>query len=130
MSHIARLALYSLSLVNILAGMTLAGVALTATSVPAWVAGPAAVITIQGGYTLLWLGSRLPLRRASADLVFAIGESAALVVGATGVVAALISQAGTLDPEYGPPTMLTLVAIHGLVGLLAPDRRAPDAVTA
>lgn len=125
-SHLARLALYPLSVLSTCAGLALAGVAAMTSAVPMWVAGPGMAIAVHGLYTLLWLGSRFPLRKESADLPFAIGETVALVVGATGVVAAAISQTGASDPEYGPPTMLVLVAIHGLMGLLASARRSPE----
>jgi len=60
-----------------------------------------------------------PLEQAAARNVFMVWEGAALVVGGTGLVVALMTQAGTSDPEYAPLTILALVAAHGLVGLIA-----------
>ena len=122
MSHLARLALFPLSVLNAAAGSTLAAVSLATSAVPAWVAAPAAAIAMQGLYTLAWLGDVLPMARRRGNVLFATGEAAALAIGATGLVSALITQSGTTDPEYGPPTMLTIVALHGLIGLLAPPR--------
>lgn len=119
-SHLAKLALYPLSLLNAAAGATLAALALLTGAVPLWIAGPAVAVSCQGLYTLAWLREWLPVEPRIGDLLFATGEAAGLIVGTTGVVAAIIVQSSTNDAEYGPPTMLTLVAIHGLVGLIAP----------
>lgn len=128
--HLARLALYPLSILNAAAGLTLAAIAILTGAVPLWIAGPAVAVAGQGLYTLAWLRDLLPVERRTGDLFFAIGEAAALIVGAIGVVAALISQSGATDAEHGPPTMLTLVAIHGLVGLITPTSRTPTRATA
>jgi hypothetical protein len=50
--------------------------------------------------------------------LFAAGETAALLVGALatfGVVSAIDDS----DPEYAPLMVAVVVAVHGLVGLLA-----------
>ena len=118
-SHLARIALYPLSALNAAAGIALAGVALLVGDVPAWVAVPALCVAIQGGSALGWLADRLPARRSVADVAFATGEAIALVAGAVGVVAAILTTASTGDAEYGPATMTTLVLVHAAVGLLA-----------
>jgi hypothetical protein len=129
-SHLARLALYPLSMLNAAVGVTLAAFAVLTGAVPLWVAAPAIAVAGQGLYTLAWLAAMLPVERRTGDLLFATGEAVALIVGTTGVVAALISQSGTVDAEYGPPTVLTLVAVHGLIGLIAPSSRTPTAAAA
>lgn len=129
-SHIARLALYPLSILDLAAGATLAAVAVLTGAVPMWIALPAAAVAGQGAYALAWLRNPIPAERGIADLVFATGEAAALILGTTGVIVALIIQAGTADPEYGPPTMFTLVAVHGLIGLFAATPRTSIPATA
>ena len=130
MAHLAKLALYPLSTLNTLAGLGVIVLALFTAAIPPWVAGPAAAVAAQGIYTLVWLRQHLPLPPHVGDLLFATGEVAALVVGTTGLVAAAITQSTTADPEYGPPTILALVAVHGIVGLIArlPDTPAPTTI--
>ncbi len=130
MSHLARLALYPLSILNAAAGVMLAAIALVTGAIPLWIAGPAAAVAGHGLYTLAWLRERLPVEQRTGDLLFAGGEAMALLIGATGVAAALISRSGTVDAEYRPATMLTLDAIHGLTGLIAPTSRTPTPTTA
>lgn len=129
-SHLARLALYPLSMLTAAVGVTLAAIAVLTGAVPLWVAGPAIAVAGQGLYTLAWLAAMLPVERRTGDLLFAAGEAVALIVGTTGLVAALISQSGTVDAEYGPPTVLTLVALHGLIGLIAQSSRTPTVAAA
>lgn len=129
-SHLAKLALYPLSILNAAAGVTLAAIAILTGAVPLWIAGPAVAVAGQGLYTMAWLREWLPVEPRTGDLLLVTGEAAALIVGTIGVVAALISQSGTLDAEYGPPTVLTLVAIHGFVGLISTTSRTQVPATA
>lgn len=129
-AHLARLALYPLSILNAAAGVALAAIAVFTTAVPLWMAGPAVAVAVQGLCTLVWLRERLPVDRRTGDLLFRAGEAVALAVGTAALVVALISQSGAGDVEYGPPTMLTLVVLHGLVGLVAPIARTPSPATA
>lgn len=129
-AHLARLALYPLSMLTAMAGVALLAIAMLTDAVPVWVAAPALAVAGQGLYTLAWLQDLLPVERRVGDVLFAIGEAAALAIGTTGVVAALISQSATADADYGPPTILTLVAVHGLLGLLAPTSRNQTPATA
>lgn len=119
MSQLARALLVPLSVLNAGAGSVLAAIAIFSDAVPMWVAAPAAAVVLQGGFTLAWLAGKLPLAPPVSSTLLTIGEGLALVVGAVGVVAAVIEQSGTVDPEYGPPTILALIAIHGAVGLVA-----------
>lgn len=130
MSHLARLALTPLSILNAAAGVTLAAIAMLTGAVPLWIAGPALAVAGQGLFSLAWLRDALPVNPRTGDLLFANGEAVALVVGAVGLVAAVISQSGSVDAEYGPPTMLTLVAVHGLIGLVSPTTRTSAPATA
>jgi hypothetical protein len=129
-SHFARFALYPLSMLNAAAGFTLAAIAVFTGAVPLWVAGPAVAVAGQGLYTLAWLRNLLPVERRAGDFLFTTGEAVALIIGTTGVVGALISQSGTADAEYGPQTMLSLIAVHGLIGLVAPTSPTPTPATA
>lgn len=129
MTHLARLALYPLSVLNALVGFALVVVASSTSAVPVWVAGPAVAVATQGVYSLLWLQRRVALPAVAGDVLFAVGEAVALVVGVVGVIAALVAHGGATDPEYGPPTMLALVAVHAAVGLLT-SQSSPNRGTA
>ena len=118
MSHIARLALIPLSVMNAVTGASLAVVAIATDAVPVWVAMPAVTVAFQGVFALGWLAGRLPVADRVGDALFAVGEAIALVIGAVGVVAAIIAQSGSVDVEYGPPTVLTMVVLHALVGIV------------
>lgn len=119
MFHIARLSLFPLSVLNAVVGVSLAVVAIVTGAVPMWVSLPAGAVALQGAFTLGWLTGRLPVADRLGDVLFAVGEAMALVVGAVGVVAATIAQSSSSDVEYGPPTILTIVAVHALVGMIS-----------
>ena len=70
-------------------------------AVPVWVAAPAGAVAIQGVYTLVWLVGRVPVASRTADLLFAAGEGAGYLLGATGVVAAIIRQSATTTSNTG-----------------------------
>jgi hypothetical protein len=129
MSHIARLALFPLSVLNAVIGLSLAVIAIVSTVVPMWVAWPAGAVALQGAFTVGWLTGRLPVGDRVGDVLFAAGEAAALVIGAVGVVAAVVAQSGSGDVEYGPPTVLTIVALHALVGMMVSVGDRPDLET-
>jgi len=124
MSELARVALFPLSILNAVSGIVLVVTALITSGVPAWVAVPASALAAQGLFTLAWLTDRAPLAPRNANVLLAFGEAAALIIGAVGLVAMLIGQSGTSDPEYGPPTMLVLITVHAIVGLLAPPNQS------
>ena len=124
LSDVSRVALVPLSVLNACAGLLLAGVAIASTSVPLWVAGPAMAVALQGGFTVVWLLGRVPLAESLSTTLFRTGEAVAFVVGGAGVVAVIIRQSQSGHPEYGPPTMLGLIAFHALIGLLASRRSA------
>jgi hypothetical protein len=50
--------------------------------------------------------------------LFAVGETAALVVGAIATCGDL-SAFDMSDPEYAPLVIAVVVTVHGLIGLLA-----------
>lgn len=126
MSHIARLALIPLSVTNAVIGALLAAVAIVTDAAPLWVAIPAVAIAFQGVFALGWLTGRLPVADRVGDALFAVGEAIALAIGAVGVVAAITAQSGSVDVEYGPPTVLTMVALHALVGIIMSVGPGPD----
>ena len=126
MSQLARIGLYPLSVLNTVAGVALMAIATVTSDVPLWVSAPAVAVAAQGAYTLVWLLERAPVPPRFANLLFAGGEALALIGASIGIIAAVIAQSASSDPEYGPPTMMMLVAIHALVGLLAAPRSPAD----
>lgn len=136
MSHTARLALWPMSIANILAGGLVAVFAVATDAVPVLVAVPALAIVAQGTFTILLISgpsnsARPPTGQRVSYSMFVVGETGAFVFGTMAIVAAVVSQASTGDPEFGPLGLLALVTTHGFVGLLAAliDHRATDVTT-
>ena len=123
----SRVGLVTLSMVNALFGVGVAILAAATASVPLWVVAPAAAMAAQGFYTLLWMGNRLGPVSPVGGRLFVIGEAVALLTGAAALGAAIRNQMSAADPEYGPLTLLTLVAVHGLVGLFVALQRGATA---
>jgi hypothetical protein len=86
--------------------------------VPGWLGLIALALILQGGFTLLWLSGRLEQWQGWASGLFAVGETTALVAGAVATFA-VMSAIDDSDPEYAPLMVAVVVAIHGLIGLLA-----------
>jgi hypothetical protein len=129
-SPLARIALFPLSTLNATVGILLVVIAVGSDAVPLWVAAPAAGVVVQGSYTYAWLLGRSGLRTHAADNLFLMGEVAGLALGVVGVVAATVRHSGANDTEYGPVTILSLVAVHALFGILAALRQpTPGATT-
>lgn len=123
-SDLARIALFPLSVLNAAVGLLLAGMAVGSTAVPLWIVGPAMAITMQGSLTLIWLTDRVRLPDGVAKLAFGASEALALAAGLSGILSVAMVASRSGDPEYGPTTMLGLVAAHAFVGLLAAARPA------
>lgn len=128
MSFLSRLALIPLSAINALAGLTLATIAGFSDAVPGWVAAPAMAMAIQGLYTLGWLTHLVKQPQRIGLRLFVSGEIAAAALGTIGLAVAIVNQAGTSDPEYGPLTMLTLVTVHAGLGLVAGFSERPHPI--
>lgn len=118
-NHAARLALGTVSLAPLILGAIVGWVAIDELGdVPyhTYLAGPA--LLLQGAFTLLWLTGRLSRWHTLATDGFVVGEVAALLLGAATVAGAISSQSSS-DPEYAPILIGVVVAVHGLLGLLA-----------
>lgn len=126
MTLTARLSLTPLSVLNVVAGAALVVFALASGDVPAWVALPALAVVAQGAYTLAWVGRSLPFGQTTANGLFVVGQTAAFLVGSVGLVAAVVNQSGSSDPEFGPLTIMTIVTVHAIVGLLAAFTQSND----
>ena len=123
----ARVGLVGLSILNVLFGVGVAALAAATAGIPLWVMAPAAAVATQGLYTLLWMGNRLGPVRPLSHRLFVLGESVALLVGVGALAIAIGNQLSASDPEYGPLTLLTLVALHGVVGLFVVYQRGTTA---
>jgi hypothetical protein len=118
-NHSARISLAVISLVPLLlAGMLFWQMIKDFGDVPGWLGLIALALIVQGGYTLLWLSGRLQRWHQWASGLFAAGETTALVAGAVATFGVL-SAFDDSDPEYAPLMIAVVVAIHGMVGLLA-----------
>lgn len=126
MTLTARLSLTPLSVLNVVAGAALVVFALASGDVPAWVALPALAVMVQGAYTLAWIGQSLPFGQTMANGLFVVGQTAAFLLGSVGLVAAVVNQSGSSDPEFGPLTIMTIVTVHAIVGLLAAFTQSND----
>lgn len=111
------LALRAGSVAGVACGSILAVAALTAESIVAWVALPAAAVVAQSLYTILWLRLRPVRAHPVGDRLFVGGQVAALVLAAIGLGIGAVRQWGSADPEFGPPTIMVLVGLHAVVGL-------------
>jgi hypothetical protein len=79
----------------------------------------AAVLLVQGGYTLALLSGALRRVEAPARHLQLAGSAAALFVGLAGFVAGFARNIdpANADPEFAPMTVLLLVALHGLASI-------------
>lgn len=118
-NHSARISLAVISLAPLLVAVMLIWLMIEEfDDVPRWLGLVALALVVQGGYTLLWLGGRLQRWQRWASGLFAAGETTALVAGAFATFGVVIAFEDS-DPEYAPLMVAVVVAIHGLVGLLA-----------
>lgn len=108
-----------LSAVNLLAGLALVVLWLSIGREPLVVLVLAAVLMVQGGYTLVYVAGWLDRARPAARNVLLAGSAAALVVGSIGFITGAIvnMQPANPDPEYGPMTVAVLLAAHGAITL-------------
>lgn len=119
LNHSARISLAVISVAPLLLAAMLVWLMIQDfDSVPRWLGLIALALVLQGGYTLLWLSGRLQRWQPWASGLFAAAETTALLAGALGTFG-VVSTLGDSDPEYAPLMVAVVVAIHGLVGLLA-----------
>jgi len=118
-NHSARISLAVVSMAPLLlAAMLLWLMIEEFGDVPRWLGLIALGLIIQGGYTLVWLSGRLQRWQRWASGLFAAGETTALVAGVFATFG-VVSAFDDSDPEYAPLMIAVVVAVHGLVGLLA-----------
>ncbi len=118
-NHSARISLAVVSMAPLLlAAMLLWLMIEEFGDVPRWLGLIALGLIIQGGYTLIWLSGRLQRWQRWASGLFAAGETTALVAGVFATFG-VVSAFDDSDPEYAPLMIAVVVAVHGLVGLLA-----------
>ena len=118
-NHSARISLAVVSLAPLVAAAMLIWLLIEEfDDVPRWLGLVALALAVQGGYTLLWLGGRLQRWQRWASGLFAAGETTALLAGAVATFGAVTAFEDS-DPEYAPLMVTVVVAVHGLVGLLA-----------
>jgi hypothetical protein len=109
----------TLSVLNITAGVALAVLGVVMDGTPPIVFALSAVLLIQGGYTLAYMGGLLGSRLA--QVLELTGSTLALVVGGVASVGAAIANIDAVggDPEYAPMAVAMLIAAHGLASLVA-----------
>lgn len=109
----------TLSVLNIAAGIGLTVLAVAMEGTPPIVIALSAVLLIQGGYTLAYVGGLLG--SGFAQVLELAGSTLALVVGGVASVGAAIANIDPVggDPEYGPMAVAMLIAAHGLASLIA-----------
>jgi hypothetical protein len=118
-NHSARISLAVISLGPLLVAAMLFWLMIVESGdVPGWLGLIALALIVQGGYTLLWLGGRLRRWQRWASGLFAAGETTALAAGVFATFG-VMSAFENSDPEYAPLMVAVVVAIHGLIGLLA-----------
>jgi hypothetical protein len=118
-NHSARISLAVISLGPLLVAAMLFWLMIVESGeVPGWLGLIALALIVQGGYTLLWLGGRLRRWQRWASGLFAAGETTALTAGVFATFG-LMSVFEDSDPEYAPLMVAVVVAIHGLIGLMA-----------
>lgn len=125
-----EIALGVLSSVNLLAGLALVALWLSIDGDPMIVLVLAAVLIVQGGYTLAYVGGAPDKAQPAARNILLAGSAAAVIVGGIAFIAGAIVnlQPATPDPEYGPMTVAFLLAAHGslsLVSAIADGRGQP-----
>jgi hypothetical protein len=109
----------TLSVLNIAAGIGLTVLAVAMEGTPPIVIALSAVLLIQGGYTLAYVGGLLG--SGFAQVLELAGSTLALVVGGVASVGAAIANIDPVggDPEYAPMAVAMLIAAHGLASLIA-----------
>ena len=117
----------ALSVVNVSAGFGLVVLHVATSDSPPTVLALGLALLIQGGFTLASMLNVFGFRHNAARKVQLVGSTFAVIVGVAGFTAGFLAnfEAAGIDPEYGPMTMALLVAVHGLVSLLAFSPRRP-----
>ena len=118
----------TLSIINLVAGVSLAALYVIETDAPSLVLALSAGLVIQGSYTLAMILGAFHSRHAVARQLQLVGSTVALMIGFTAFVVWFLANVGPVngDPEYAPMTIALVIAGHGFASLLtfAPQRPA------
>lgn len=119
-----RLVLIPLSVMSLLAGLGLFGLAVFGDQAELGMFLAAVGLIAQGGFTMVWAFDVFGRFSRLGDALFIVGESLALVLGIAALSGAVAAQAIVNDPEYGRLTILSVVIGHGVVGLFVGTSRS------
>lgn len=116
-----KAATFTLSILNVAAGMGLFVLYVSQSSPPAFVLVLSLALLVQGSYTVAFISGALRSHHEVARRAQLGGSTLALVAGTIGFAAGLLANIDPVnaDPEYGPMTIALLIAGHGLFSLLA-----------
>lgn len=116
-----KAATFTLSILNVTAGVGLSALYVSQSSPPAFVLVLSLVLLVQGSYTIAFISGTLRSHHEVARRAQLGGSILALVAGTVGFAAGLFANINPVnaDPEYGPMTIALLIAGHGFFSLLA-----------
>jgi len=123
-----RIALVVLSVINVAAGVGLAGLYLQFRSdggVPVLVLLIGISLVVQGGFTLGYLRDRRSGFAATIAQLFVAGESVAALAGIVGTLQGILYNLTPVngDHEFGPLMAATLMGTQAIIGLIYAARR-------
>jgi hypothetical protein len=116
-----KAATFTLSILNVAAGVGLLVLYVSRSSPPAFVLVLSLALLVQGAFTIAFVSGALRSHQEVARRVQLGGSTLALVAGTGGFAVGLLVNLDPVnaDPEYGPMTIALLIAGHGLFSLLA-----------
>ncbi|MEE9228315.1 MAG: hypothetical protein V3U47_05035 [Acidimicrobiia bacterium] len=116
-----KAAIFTLSILNVAAGMGLLVLYVSQPSPPAFVLVLSLALLAQGSYTIAFIAGALRSHHEVARRAQLGGSMLALVAGTVGFAVGLFANINPVnaDPEYGPMTIALLIAGHGFFSLLA-----------
>ncbi len=129
-----RIALFSISLANVAAGLGLSGLYFNfrgGGGVPVVVLLIALSLIVQGGFTIGYISDWWEELGERVIWLFVGGESAAALVGTIGTIQGILYNLHPRngDQEFGPLMAAMLVGVHGAIGLLYAARNERLGVT-
>ena len=116
-----KAATFTLSVLNVAAGVGLLVLYVSQSNPPAFVLVLSLVLLVQGSYTIAFISGTLRSHQEVARRAQLGGSMLAFVAGTVGFSVGLLANIDPVnaDPEYGPMTIALLIAGHGLFSLLA-----------